>query len=368
VAGVAWEAQVYGIRLIGGSTTYSDVYDAFVEATDAGAAVISNSWGFTDCQSYLLPAVLRAGLDHAEAEGRGGLGAAVVFSAGNGNCDASDDGLLSHSAVVGVAALNGDDDREWYSSYGDIVDVAAPSGGVLTTDPAGSDGYGSWRDDPDYYGYFSGTSAAAPVVSGVLALMFAANDRLTAAQARQVLAETAERVHPEDFDYDAEGWNALVGAGRVDAGAAVLAVANDAPAAPMVLGPAETAWEDQVALRWAPAEDDDGDWLSYEVTWWRGDDPAAGTVAQIRGEVLDLTGLVVAGDTVTWSVRARDLWGLGEAPTVQQFDVQAPPEPPGPEATGCATAPRAPRHVAWAILMLLGARRWSAGRRSRRFT
>lgn len=49
VAGVAWEADLYAIRLIGGNTTTSDLYDAFTEAVDAGAGVLNNSWGFGGC-------------------------------------------------------------------------------------------------------------------------------------------------------------------------------------------------------------------------------------------------------------------------------------------------------------------------------
>ena len=349
VAGVAWDAELYAIRLIGGATTYSDIYDAFVEASEAGAAVISNSWGFQDCQDFLLPATIRAGLDHAEEEGRGGLGTAVVFSAGNGNCDASHDGMLTYGTVVGVGAVNGDDDREWYSSHGSMVDVVAPSGAVLTTDPAGSDGYGAWRDDPDYYGYFSGTSAAAPVVSGTLALMFAANPRLTAQQAREVLCATADRIHPEDWDYDERGWSAYMGFGRIDAGAAVLAVANAAPSVPVVLGPEGEAWEDAVVLRWEAAEDDDGDWLTYTVTWWTAEDTTS-HVEQTPATTLDLTGLVQADDEVFWQVRATDLWGPGDYPAEQRFTVRALPERPEPPATGCATTPRRPR-LAWVLLL-----------------
>lgn len=350
VAGVAYDAEVYAIKLIGGESSYSDIYDAFVEATDAGADVISNSWGFLDCQNFMLPATIREGFDHAEEQGRGGLGTAMVFSAGNGNCDASWDGMLGYDTVIGVAAVDGDDEREWYSSYGAIVDVAAPSGAVLTTDPAGSEGYGAWRDDPDYYGYFSGTSAAAPVVSGTLALMFAANPRLTAAEAREVLYATADRIHPEEWEYNGRGWSRYMGYGRIDAGAAVLAVADAAPRAPAPLGPTDEAYEDAVTLRWAPAEDADGDWLTYTVTWWL-DGASTATVEETTGTTLDLTGQVSVGDSVTWQVQAADLWGFGAYPDAQRFEVLAIPERPEPTATGCTARPRG-RLLPWALALL----------------
>ena len=68
-------------------------------------------------------------LEYAEEEGRGGLGTVVVQAAGNDNCDISNDGILAHETVVAVAAIGATDEQESYSSYGDPIDIAAPSGG-----------------------------------------------------------------------------------------------------------------------------------------------------------------------------------------------------------------------------------------------
>ncbi len=329
VAGVAWGAQIYAIRLIGDWTSLSDMYDAFVEAVDAGASVLSNSWGFyDDCTDFPTWGSLQDALDYAEEEGRGGLGAAVVASAGNGGCDVSGDGFQLHPSVISVAATDGDDQRESYSSYGDVIDIAAPSGGLLTTDVQGSDGYGSWNSDPDYYGGFSGTSASAPIVSGVLALMFAANPLLSAQQAREVLCDTAVRVDPANAGYDDLGWSPYYGCGRVDAAAAVMAVANELPETPEPVGPLQQAWEDLVLLRWEPADDPDGDWLEYEVTWWTGSSQEPNSV-WLGDLFLDITGQVAAGQTVTWQVAASDPWGKSEASEPRSFSVLAIPQEGG---------------------------------------
>lgn len=355
VTGVAYDATVWGMRLLGDGTTTSDVHDALVDSVDAGAAVLSNSWGFDNgCAAYALWATVEEALEYAEEEGRDGLGAVVVFSAGNGACDNGGDGLLAHEVVIGVAASNGDDDREWYSSYGEGVDITGPSGAILTTDMTGDQGYGSYEGDGDYVGSFSGTSASAPVVSGVVALMLAANPRLTAAQVRQALCETAEPmdVDSEDGAYDDQGWSPWYGCGRVNAAAAVLAVANAAPAAPTLTFPVASATEDRVLLQWA-AEDPDGDRLSYEVTWARTGDEA--TTVTVAAPSLDLTGLVAAGDVVGWSVRAVDRWGAGEAAT-GTFEVLPVAQQPVAELpVGCAAAPAAP--VALLALPLLWRRR-----------
>ncbi|MBN1335993.1 MAG: S8 family serine peptidase [Deltaproteobacteria bacterium] len=349
VAGVAWEAQVYAIRLIGGYTTLGDLYDAFVEATDAGAWVISNSWGFgDDCSPFPTFGSIQDAVDYAEQHGRGGLGTVVVASAGNANCDISEDGFLAHPAVVGVAASNGNDEREGYSCYGDHVDLSAPSGGVLTTDLTGEAGYGSWEKDDACYGYFSGTSASAPIVAGAVALLFGANPRLTAAQAREVLCETAVRLDVDHAGYDASGWSPWYGCGRVDAGSAVQAVANAAPGAPVPLVPGAEAWEERVLLAWVPAVDPDGDWLEHTVSWWVDEGPVQ--EATLEGSSLDLSGAVQAGDRVSWQVSATDLWGPGEASDVRSFRVVETPRRMRPDAS-CAATGR--RHGAWAILLAL---------------
>lgn len=360
VAGVAYDATVYGVRLLGGNGgALSNIYAAFAEAVDAGAWVINNSWGFGGCSLPSYPIFLDA-MKYAETRGRNGLGTAVVFSAGNDNCDITDDGLQALPEVISVAATNGNDDREWYSNFGTFVDISAPSGGTLTTDIAGPEGYGSWRNNRDYWGWFSGTSAAAPVVSGVLALMFSANPRLSAAKAREVLCQTAVKIDIENGYYDETGWSWYYGCGRIDAGAAVMAVKNAPPQAPAILAPKDEAWVGRVVLQWAPAADADGDALQYQVTWWidGGDDDPV--VARVEGDThLDLTGEVAAGDVVVFMVHAEDLWGPGATSGPDSFEVVYPIVlAQGLPATGCecrsaGSAPPAPCFLALSVLAVL---------------
>lgn len=337
VVGVAPQARVYGVRLLGGETTTSDVADALVEAVDAGAGVINNSWGFNNgCSTFTLWSSVREALDYAEEQGRGGLGTVVVNSAGNGNCDNGGDGFQAHEAVISVAASSGHDRREWYSSFGAVVDIAGPSGGIVTTDLSGEAGYGSHEGDPDYMGWFSGTSAAAPVVSGVVALMLAANPRLAAAQVREVLCQTAEPIdvaNPE-AGWTAEGWSPWYGCGRVDAAAAVRAVKNAPPGAPELLLPVEEVDEGRVLLRWQ-ADDLDGDALSWRLRWSSGGEGEELWLDEPRYE---LTGKVAAGAEVHVELAAIDAWGEGPAASLR-FEVRATPvaeveEPRG----GCGLA------------------------------
>lgn len=357
VAGFVPEAQIYGIRLLGGSTSTSDVRSAFLEGVDAGASVLNNSWGFGDgCASFTIPGAMREGLNYAESEGRGGKGTVVVTSAGNGNCDNSGDGFLGHRAVVGVAAVDGSDQRESYSSFGSGVDITGFAGGnIVTTDISGSPGYSGWRGDEDYTGGFSGTSSAAPSVSGVIAAMFAVNSELTAAEVREVLCATAERIDLENADYDADGWGPWYGCGRVSAEAAVRMVANTAPAAPVLLGPTSDPWEDAVVLRWEGADPED-DVLTYQLHLEvlpaeepppdTGGAPDSGEAPEPEPEPVVitttdtrwvLTGEVAAGDTVRWSVVARDRWAESPPSEIGTFTVVA--IPPEPVDSGSAPAP-----------------------------
>ncbi len=357
MAGVAYDADIYAIRLIGGDTDMSDIYKCFVESVDAGAWVLSNSWGFgDDCPEIPEYSVFEDAMVYAEEQGRGGLGSAIVLSAGNGNCDISNDGFQAQPQAISVAAVDGNDDREWYSSFGDHVDVAAPSGGVLTTDLTGDPGYGSFNGDDNYDGGFSGTSASAPIVSGVLALMFGANDRLTAADAREVLCETSTRMDIENGEYDDTGWSMYYGCGRADAGAAVMAVANEGPpTAPTGLTPTDQAWAERVLLQWEPTDDPDGDWVTYSVSCWIDSEDQEVTIEETTtSTMLDITDEVAVGDTVSFQIQAVDPWGPGEASetvsfTVVEWEPPTQTEPPDDD-DGCAIG-GADRHTPTLLLV-----------------
>jgi subtilisin family serine protease len=360
VAGVAYDADVYAIRLIGGETSTEDLYDAFVEAVDAGSGVLSNSWGYgTGCDEVPRLGVFGDMFQYAEEEGRGGLGSVVVFAAGNGNCDTAGDGMLAHRQPIVVAAVESDGRRAWYSNYGDAVDIAAPTT-LLTTDLLGG-GYGSYGGDDAYVDGFNGTSAATPVVAGVAALMIEANPRITAAQIRDAICRTAMRTDTADAAYDDEGRSPLYGCGLIDAGAAVAAVADTEPSAPTPRLTTDEALAGRVLLAWDAAEDPDGDVLGYEVAWWTNDDADATSVTT-TDTALDIGPEVSVGETVSWHVRAADPWGDGPWSETETITVVAEQDPPTPESPvtedpgGCATAP-APGLAGLVALALLARRR-----------
>jgi hypothetical protein len=83
---------------------------------------------------------------------------------------------------------------------------------------AGGDGW--WGK----YSYrFSHTSSAAPLVTGVAALLLEANQALTAKEIKEILINTADKVSPMDANYDSNGHSNKYGFGRINALRAVAA-------------------------------------------------------------------------------------------------------------------------------------------------
>jgi membrane-anchored mycosin MYCP len=111
-----------------------------------------------------------------------------------------------------------------FSLAGPWVDVAAPGEDIVSLDPGG-EGLVSSLPTSGEPTPISGTSYAAPVVSGIVALLRSRSPELTARQVMRRVEETAH--HP------AAGWDPVVGQGVVDA---LAAVSGDATTAPAVEG------------------------------------------------------------------------------------------------------------------------------------
>lgn len=211
--------------------TDADDARAIAHAIDAGADVINCSWG------YSYPSIsVTAALRHAVTAGRGGLGAVVLFAAGNEgvDIDVSHD-IAATPGVLAVMATDADDRLLPGSNTGALA-LAAPSGGSLTTDRT-LDGLavGPYTDD------FGGTSAAAPVVAGTAGLVLSVDPTLSAGAVLDLLRATAE-VFPGREATDADFL-------RVHTGRAVARAAS-------MPDPVEPG--DACSFRLDPAEDETG--------------------------------------------------------------------------------------------------------------
>lgn len=160
----------------------------------ASSDVLNNSWG-CGAESNAITAAI----ENARTLGRGGKGSVVVFAAGNRSGPVCYPAKLGGVLAVGTITRNGP--RAVYSNFGPELDLVAPSGAwtgrcygeVVTTDLWGFPGC---NDGPaggilDYTSTFSGTSAAAPQVAAVAALLLSTQPNLTEWQVRHRLCVSA---------------------------------------------------------------------------------------------------------------------------------------------------------------------------------
>ncbi|GAB6042974.1 S8 family peptidase [Endothiovibrio diazotrophicus] len=239
-AGVAPAASLVGLRVLddAGDADESAVADAF-GASDASVAIFNNSWGPPDyaADAFEGPSALElSAMQQAIRDGRGGLGQIFVWAGGNGGTDDNSnlDGYANLRYTIAVTASTDQGDAAGYAEEGANLLVNAPSSGgaqhIVTTDRSGSFGYNSGAEsyeeaDLAYTRQFGGTSAATPEVSGVIALMLAANPALNWRDVQQVLAASAFHNDPAHARWRRNGAGYRIdeqyGFGRVDAGAAV---------------------------------------------------------------------------------------------------------------------------------------------------
>ena len=204
IVGMCPQCTLVPIKLLGeggGSNTLAVDIRAFEHAIAQDVAVINNSWGFT--QPMAVPATLAAVIERAATEPRDGKGALVVFAAGNDDREIEPDELQAMDAVLCVAAVDSYGNPTNYTNYGDPIDVAAPSATVTIAPEEGM------------IDNFGGTSAAAPVASGLAAWAVSVDPSLTAVELKALLIDTAE---PSPLvTHDENGHNDYFGYGLIDA-------------------------------------------------------------------------------------------------------------------------------------------------------
>ncbi|MGY3015556.1 subtilisin-like proprotein convertase family protein/Ca2+-binding RTX toxin-like protein [Pseudomonas sp. TE6283] len=209
--------------------------------------VANHSWGFqndfaiSNLQNGAIDtaSALAANARYAAHNGRGGLGTVIVTAGGNQRAHGgSAQGSLTNNNrfSIEVGAINAQGDLSTlqigstpFSNPGASLLVSAPGSNVLSTSRLVETERGSTFGND--YTSMQGTSFAAPIVSGVAALMLEANPNLGYRDVQQILALSARRVNDSATRWDDNGarnWNGGgmhtshdYGFGEVDARAAV---------------------------------------------------------------------------------------------------------------------------------------------------
>jgi len=162
-------------------------FEGIVYAADNGARIINCSWGGADYSKAGQDAI-----NYALSKG-----ALVVVSAGNANSSTAEYPAC-YDGVMSVAATDVNDARCSFSSYGKRVSVSAPGGAI----------YSTWFND--VYATMSGTSMAAPLVSGLAALVATKFPGYTSAQIKEQIRVNTDNIIAPGFEY-------MLGSGRINA-------------------------------------------------------------------------------------------------------------------------------------------------------
>jgi thermitase len=215
-AGLAFNASAISCKALDENNVglMSDISACIVALRDRGARIINLSLVGPPSQT------LQSAVQYAWA---GGEGALVVAASGN-------DGTTNvnypagYAEAMSVAATDTTDGHPAFSTANADVEVSAPGVSII----------GPYNASDSSYALFTGTSMAAPHVSGLAALLATVNPGLNAAGLRWLIIVSAH-------DLGDPGYDPQFGYGRIDVAAAVRAAGASTEPEPEPAPPAEEA-------------------------------------------------------------------------------------------------------------------------------
>lgn len=208
ISGVVWQTKIMPLKVLDdkGAGDTASVIKAIDYAINNGADIINLSFVGFGYSRGLENAIRRAY----------NKGIIVVAAAGNDQGDgegvnidekaiypACHDGLPGENMVIGVSATDPLDQKASFSSYGSrCVDIAAPGVSIFSTSVfAPEQNKADTSFSKHYDGFWSGTSMAAPMVSGAAALVESTNPRLSRLGAQKILIETSDNINQLNPDF-----------------------------------------------------------------------------------------------------------------------------------------------------------------------
>jgi subtilisin family serine protease len=232
IAGIVWHVRLLALKFLdqNGSGTTSDAVDCIDYAVAAGATVINASWGGGDDSI-----AMRLALSQANAAG-------ILFVSAAGNSSANSDEFdnwptnYAYDNIISVGSSDRSDGRSNFSNYGPkTVDLFAPGTQIVSTVKDG------------LYAVASGTSMAAPHVTGAVALLKSRFPGMNGPTMKQIILASTDRI---------PALNGLcVTGGRLNVLRMMDGVDSIPPNAPGNLVLANTS-SDRLTIRWiAPGDD-----------------------------------------------------------------------------------------------------------------
>ena len=260
VSGVAPWANLVSQRIDFSSSTWGDETESKTFGYGGDSIRIkNNSWGYgataPDTVTGGMPGIVPPTYTLGALASAANSGTMLVFAAGN---DLIEEGNTNFHYeqnsiyTITVAAVNDQARQCDYSTPGASIVISAPSGGdnaklsssreqgTTTTDRINTLGYNPFLVDAamvktdesniDYTDHFNGTSSAAPVVSGVTALLLQANSSLNWRDVKEIYIQSATKNDSSDSDWARNGagfwFNHKYGAGLINASDAVRLAKN----------------------------------------------------------------------------------------------------------------------------------------------
>ncbi len=196
----------HGVYILPIKATYDSNPDIVVGGYEGMAWAVVNQADVINC-SWGTDAYSQTGLTAVNDAINSNI--VVVAAAGNFN-NMIVQYPAGYNGVISVASTTTTDSRSSFSSYGSWIDISAPGNQIWSTVPF------------DAYARKDGTSFAAPLVSGLAALMKSRNIALTPAQIESCIKNSADPI-----DLLNPGFEGMLGAGRINAEQALICLGLD---------------------------------------------------------------------------------------------------------------------------------------------
>lgn len=194
VSGIAPECKLMPVQVFdNGLCTFSSITNGIMYAIHNGANVVNVSIGPNFKGLNILPIqdqeyIARTQFKNEERVWKRIINVAnehnaiIVFAAGNDNILANIPPENRTNQTLNVAAVDMQIKGTDFTNYGIGSNISAPGKGIISSVPVNE------------YAVFDGTSMAAPIVSGTVALMMSCNPNVTVSEVLYILQATGEYI------------------------------------------------------------------------------------------------------------------------------------------------------------------------------